>query len=52
MHRPAIPRPRSARLPRRWQALLTAAAVVPAAQAAAAVIPARARAAARLTTGQ
>jgi hypothetical protein len=47
MHRPAIPSPRSARLPRRWRTLLTAAAVtaavVPAAQAAT-VIPAQARA--------
>src|SRR5690242_3444800 len=47
MHRPAIPRLRSVRLPRRWRTLLTAAAVtaavVPAAQAVS-VIPAQARA--------
>ena len=56
MHRPAMPRPRYVRLPRRWRTLLAAAAVTaaaaPAAQAAAvapaaqaaAVIPAHARA--------
>jgi hypothetical protein len=55
MHRPAMPRPRYLRLPRRWRTLLAAAAVTaivaPAAQAAAvapaaqaaAVIPAHAR---------